>query len=133
VIEQRTSVQVAEGMSQEQELSSYITALEQGQADIHILQRISLLCIENPAGELASPLLSPVFGPPSSPSPFLDSPRSLPSLRPELWTKDKNFERLFKALMKFLDPGKVCHLFYNFPYTDVQTLFRRMRMRLSMG
>lgn len=42
---------------------------------------------------------------PGSPSPF--EARVIPSLHADIWNKDKNFERLFNALIAFLDPSRV--------------------------
>ncbi|KAG2152962.1 clasp N terminal-domain-containing protein [Suillus clintonianus] len=88
-----------------QELNDYITALESDQTDIRVLQKLALLCSSNPISEMTSPL-SPGLGLPSTVSPFLGISRSLPPLVPDIWTKDKSFERLFNALIKFLDPSR---------------------------
>ncbi|RDB23289.1 Protein STU1 [Hypsizygus marmoreus] len=86
-----------------QELQSYITALKDGDPGIRVLQKLALLCIENPVVESSSPPPSPGFGFPSSPSPFFSPSRSLPSLQADLWDTNKNFDRLFNALVQFLD------------------------------
>ncbi|KAH7922895.1 hypothetical protein BV22DRAFT_1197100 [Leucogyrophana mollusca] len=89
-----------------QELQHYITALEDGEADVRVLQKLALLCRNNPvAADAASPL-SPGLGLPSSVSPFLSVSRALPPLIADIWTKDKSFDRLFNALMKFLEPSR---------------------------
>jgi len=90
-----------------QELKGYIASLEEGEASIHVLKKLVLLCLENPAIETSSPPPSPGFGLPSSPSPFLASTHSLPSLYPGIWDADKNFERLLNALLEFLQPIRV--------------------------
>jgi CLIP-associating protein 1/2 len=48
---------------------------------------------------------------PASPSPFISSAGILPSLKPELWTENRSFTRLFNALQKFLSPDKVTFQF----------------------
>ncbi|KAH9999414.1 clasp N terminal-domain-containing protein [Russula vinacea] len=63
------------------ELQGYITALDQG---------TGISCLSMPA----------------SPSPFISSAGILPSLKPELWTENRSFSRLFNALQKFLSPDK---------------------------
>ena len=94
-----------------QELNDYIATLESGQTDIRVLQKLALLCSSNSIPpEMASPL-SPGLGLPSTISPFLGISRSLPPLIPDIWTKDKSFERLFNALIKFLEPSTVRQLF----------------------
>lgn len=88
-----------------QELPNYIAALGVDKIDPHVLQNLALLCIENPV-EPQSPDLIPY---PSSPSPFVVKHQSSPSLslHAAMWDKDKTFERLFKALILFLDYTRV--------------------------
>ncbi|KAG9219191.1 hypothetical protein CCMSSC00406_0001601 [Pleurotus cornucopiae] len=86
------------------EINSCISAFESGNCDIAQLKRIAMLCRRNPVAE---PPLSPFeFSSPTSPSPFLTPANSVPSLQIEIWDKDKNFERLFNALMAFMSPEK---------------------------
>jgi CLIP-associating protein 1/2 len=91
----------------DQELQGYIHNLKQGQADIRVLQKLAWLCIEHPATTTPSPIQSPRFGSPGSPSPFLPSSRSLPLFQSDLWMKDKNFEKVFNALIKFVTLAEV--------------------------
>ncbi|KAJ7068076.1 clasp N terminal-domain-containing protein [Mycena amicta] len=88
-----------------QELQGYIEALE-GDGDVHTLQKVALLAIENPVTDTVPSPLSPEFGFPSSPSPFVNASRSLPSLHADMWSKNKNFDRLFNALLAYLQPSK---------------------------
>jgi CLIP-associating protein 1/2 len=62
--------------------------------------------MENPVAELSSPPPSPGGADPSSPSPFVVS-ESMPSLHSDMWEKNKTFERLFRALILYLDPSRV--------------------------
>lgn len=94
-----------------QELNDHITALESDQTDIRVLQKLALLCSSNPIPSGSASPLSPGLGLPSTVSPFLGSSRFLPPLIPDIWTKDKSFERLFNALIKFLQPSRVHQLF----------------------
>lgn len=89
-----------------QELNDYITALESDQTDIRVLQKLALLCSSNPIPSATTSPLSPGLGLPSTVSPFLGISRSLPPLIPDIWTKEKSFERLFNTLIKFLDPSR---------------------------
>jgi CLIP-associating protein 1/2 len=89
-----------------QELNDYITALESDQTDIRVLQKLALLCSNNPIPSATTSPLSPGLGLPSTVSPFLGISRSLPPLIPDIWTKEKSFERLFNALIKFLNPSR---------------------------
>ncbi|KAI6134906.1 clasp N terminal-domain-containing protein [Pisolithus croceorrhizus] len=89
-----------------QELHEYINALEQGNVDARVLQKLSLVCTNNPIPPDSASPLSLGLGLPSATSPFLAVTRSLPPLIPDMWKKDKNFERLFDSLMKFLQPSK---------------------------
>ncbi|KAG6335300.1 hypothetical protein ID866_3784 [Astraeus odoratus] len=89
-----------------QELQEYISALERGEADIRVLQKLALICTNNPIpADSASPLCSGL-GLPSATSPFIALTRSLPPLIPDMWAKDKCFERLFDGLMKYLEPSR---------------------------
>src|SRR5436190_8119141 len=76
-----------------QELQGYITTLESGEAGKQTLQKLALLCIENPAAELSSSPQGTEF---STPSPFVPPARAVPSLKDDMWAKDKNFDRMFK-------------------------------------
>lgn len=89
-----------------QELHEYINALEQGDPDVRVLQKLSLVCTNNPVPPDSASPLSLGLGLPSATSPFLAVTRSLPPLIPDMWKKDKNFERLFDSLMKLLQPSK---------------------------
>jgi CLIP-associating protein 1/2 len=104
VVEHGTPLKGLEPSDRIQELQSFIVALEQHPVSIRVLQKLALLCIENPVLDPSSPLSSG-FSAPASPSPF--SARPIPSLHSDIWAKDKNFERLFNALIKFLDPSRV--------------------------
>ncbi|KAJ7638613.1 clasp N terminal-domain-containing protein [Roridomyces roridus] len=87
-----------------QELQSYIEMLENSDVDVAVLKKLALLSVENPAVDSVSSPLSPDFGYPASPSPFMNPSRSLPSLHADMWGKNKNFDRLFNALLAFLQP-----------------------------
>ncbi|KAH9853750.1 clasp N terminal-domain-containing protein [Lenzites betulinus] len=89
----------------EDALQSYIVALEEGSADVPVLKKLARLCARNPADEPLSPV-SPGFAAPLTPSPMDGAARALASSRSDYWTHDKAFDRLFAALVKFLDPRK---------------------------
>ncbi|KAG6890930.1 hypothetical protein C0995_000887 [Termitomyces sp. Mi166 len=104
LISQGTPLRATQSADKVKDLQNYITELADGELGVHGLQKLALFSIENPASN-TSPPLSPGKGVPNSPSPFSTS-RSLPSLHADLWEVDKNFERLFNALIQFLDPSK---------------------------
>ncbi|KAJ7117389.1 clasp N terminal-domain-containing protein [Mycena crocata] len=106
LVTQGTPLKSVDDGDQIQELQSYINMLESDDVDVRVLQKLALLAIENPIMESASSPLSPEFGYPASPSPFINPSRSLPSLHSDMWDKNKNFERLFNALLSFLQPAK---------------------------
>lgn len=106
-IDQGTPLKAAEVEDRLQEFQEYISALEEGGADVRVLQKLTLICANNPVpADSASPL-SPGLGLPSTTSPFIAITRSLPPLIPDMWIKNKSFERLFDGLMKYLEPSKV--------------------------
>lgn len=109
MVKQGTPLKGIELPDRIQELRSYIAALERGEVTIRVLQKLALLCIENPVPELASSPLSPGY--PSSPSPFSTVSRSVPSLYYDMWAKDKRFEQMFNGLIKFLEPSLVGHVY----------------------
>lgn len=88
------------------ELQGYITALDQGTGDVSTLKKLATFCVAHPSVDTISPLSS-CLSMPASPSPFISSAGILPSLKPELWTENRSFSRLFNALQKFLSPDKV--------------------------
>ncbi|KAJ7276185.1 clasp N terminal-domain-containing protein [Mycena haematopus] len=106
LVAQGTPLKAITNVDRVQELQNYIAMLENDDADVSVLQKLALLAIENPVTDPASSPLSPEFGYPASPSPFVNPSRSLPSLHSDMWGKDKNFERLFNALLSFLQPTK---------------------------
>ena len=92
-----------------QELEDLITALDSGDADVAALKRLALICMENTVAELSSPPLSPGDFHPSSPTPVVPSNSTL-VLHSDIWEKNKTFDRFFKALIKYLEPSRVCNL-----------------------
>jgi len=103
MIEHGSPLKAIEPSDRVQELRGFIVALEERPVSVRALQKLALLCIENSVIDQPSPLSSEYFAP-SAPSPF--SARPVPSLHPDMWTTDRNFERLFNALIKFLDPSR---------------------------
>ncbi|KAJ7095197.1 clasp N terminal-domain-containing protein [Mycena belliarum] len=104
LVAQGTPLRAVVDVDRINELESYIAMLENDDVDVRVLQKLALLAIENPITEPASSPLSPDY--PASPSPFVNPSRSLPSLQSDMWGKNKNFERLFDALLSFLHPAK---------------------------
>lgn len=88
-----------------QDLPDLISKLATNTVTVEVLEQLIFLSRGNPAVDAISPL-SPEFGFPSSPSPFVSSSTSLPSGVSELWETNRNFDRLFNALIQFLDPSK---------------------------
>ena len=91
----------------EEALQTFVSALEQGSADVPVLKKLAQLCVRNPVQEPRSPGL-PAFSVPLTPSPVDGFARQLTSSDSEFWTQDKLFEQLFNALVRYLDPKKVC-------------------------
>ena len=88
------------------ELQGYIVALDQVTADVSTLKNLATFCVAHPSMDAISPLSSSLSMP-ASPSPFISSAGILPLLKPELWTENRSFSKLFSALQKFLSPDKV--------------------------
>ncbi|KAF8271791.1 clasp N terminal-domain-containing protein [Lactarius quietus] len=87
------------------ELQGYITALDQGTGNVSTLKNLASFCVAHPSVDAISPLSSSLSMP-ASPSPFISSAGVLPSLKPELWSENRSFSKLFNALQKFLSPDK---------------------------
>ncbi|KAJ2965535.1 hypothetical protein NUW54_g14086 [Trametes sanguinea] len=90
----------------EETVNTFIVALEDGTADISVLKKLARLCSKNPSHEPLSPV-SPGFSAPLTPSPMNIPARPLETGKVDYWAQDKLFDRLFSALVKFLDPHKV--------------------------
>lgn len=106
MLAQRVPTGFTEPSDKVQELQNHIDTLISGEPSVQILQKLALFCLENPSAGSSSPP-SPAIGHPGSPSPFTATSRSLPSLYSDIWDTNKNFERLFNALMQFLEPTRV--------------------------
>lgn len=106
-IELGTPLKGVEPADRVEELHEFVTVLEDGNADVRVLQKLALLCSSNPIpADTASPL-SPRLGLPLSPSPFIPIMRTLPPVVPDMWTRERSFDRLFDGLLKLLDPTTV--------------------------
>ena len=106
MLSERSSLEAEEPSDRKEELNGYIAALEHGTADIRVLKKLAFLSQDSPVNEPISPI-SPALAGPLSPSPQFGNSRSLLSLKSDLWDQDKAFERLFGALMRYLDPARV--------------------------
>ncbi|KAF9263676.1 hypothetical protein L218DRAFT_927510 [Marasmius fiardii PR-910] len=100
VLAQRKSTDATSPSYQEPFLQTCIKKLDEGDADVTLLQQLVHLCLDNPEIDVISPISSDI-GLPMSPSPF-DSTHSMTSLHTGLWEKNRNFDRLFNALHKYL-------------------------------
>ncbi|KAI9001213.1 clasp N terminal-domain-containing protein [Trametes punicea] len=89
----------------EETVKTFIVALEDGSADVAVLKKLARLCSKNPVHEPLSPV-SPDFSVPLTPSPLEGAVMPLATGKVEYWMQDKLFDRLFNALVKFLDPRK---------------------------
>lgn len=87
------------------ELQGYITTLDQGTGNVSTLKSLASFCVAHPSVDAISPLSSSLSMP-ASPSPFISSAGVLPPLKPELWSENRSFSRLFNALQKVLSPDK---------------------------
>ena len=97
---------VNDGASELEDLLHHLTELINGRADIESLRKIAKICHNNPVGDAQDN--SDPF--PLTPSPKFEKPIPMKST---IWMKDtKLFNRLFDALIQFLDHEKVCALSY---------------------
>jgi CLIP-associating protein 1/2 len=106
VFNQRNPLFASSATDAAAELQGYIVALDQGTGDISTLKNLATFCVAHPSVDAISPLSSSLSMP-ASPSPFISSAGVLPLLKPELWTENRSFSRLFNALQKFMSPDKV--------------------------
>ena len=88
------------------ELKRFISALEDGSADVTILKKLALLCRDTALHEDLSEM-NTVFSFPATPSP-LNLQFNGGSLKATIWDEEKLFDRMFDALMSFLTAQKVC-------------------------
>ncbi|KAA1466154.1 hypothetical protein DENSPDRAFT_862277 [Dentipellis sp. KUC8613] len=87
------------------ELKRYIDALDDGSADVAMLKNMALFCASHPTVDPISPLSSSLSMP-ASPSPFISASSSLQSLKPDVWSESRGFERLWSGLKKFVVPER---------------------------
>ncbi|KAF9046047.1 hypothetical protein BDZ89DRAFT_1099459 [Hymenopellis radicata] len=87
------------------ELQAYIARMDAEDVNVDLLQKVALFCMANPVTDASSPT-STDFGYPGSPSPFSNGLTAVPNLHSDVWETDRNFDRLFKCLVQFLDPLK---------------------------
>jgi hypothetical protein len=120
VVNEDSAVRTGEPSDRHEQLEGHIAALEHGAADVLVLKKLALFCRENPANEPISPI-SPDFsaGQHLSPTPSFGSTRTLSGFKADLWAQGKAVERLFAALLLYLDPSRVCvHIFHCRPPSD---------------
>ncbi|THH11551.1 hypothetical protein EW145_g600 [Phellinidium pouzarii] len=86
--------------AQVMELKCLVSALEDGTADVSILKKLALLCLDNAVHDSISEM-STSFSYPSSPSPMVGKLAKLGS-KISIWDNEKIFDRMFDALMNFL-------------------------------
>lgn len=98
VIKQSATRKAEKSDDRQQELDNYIAALERGEASPQLLQELARFCVE--AHVLESIVHSADASAMSSPSPMTQKSSSSSG---DIWDKDKNFSRLWKALLKFLE------------------------------
>ena len=113
VVGQTTSLKTREATDEVQDLQDYVAAVANGDPGIEVLQKLALMCSENPVADPPSPPPSPGLNLPTSPSPLVPPSGSLSSLHGSLWGVNRNFDHLFNALMQFLDPTKVIRLLHH--------------------
>jgi hypothetical protein len=89
------------------ELQNHISVLENGSADLHTLQKIALVCVENPVEDFSLSPLSHGLNFGVDPLPPIGGSRQIKSLGTDIWMDGKSFDRLFTSLVRFLDPSKV--------------------------
>ncbi|KAG6833770.1 hypothetical protein H0H87_001202 [Tephrocybe sp. NHM501043] len=106
LVSQGSPLRSAERPEKVEDFQRYITQLAEGETGVQGLQKLVLFSIENSVSGSDSPPASPGMSDPSSPSPFY-TPQSLASLRTDIWESNKSFERLFNALIQFLEPTKL--------------------------
>ncbi|TDL29310.1 hypothetical protein BD410DRAFT_758063 [Rickenella mellea] len=102
LIEKGTPLKTSDVAAKVQEINAFLTALEQGQANVELLKNLTLLCLGNPFHDAPSPL-SPTFTFPPTPSPMSGNDQMLST---PLWTEGRLFDRLFGALTRYLEPDR---------------------------
>lgn len=89
-----------------EDLENLISELVHGKGGIAVLKRLTIICKDNATIDPSSPSISSSSHT-SSPSP--SKPLDLPStLHLSIWEKNKTFDRLFDAILKYLNPSRVC-------------------------
>ncbi|KAF9563665.1 hypothetical protein CPC08DRAFT_705806 [Agrocybe pediades] len=87
-----------------QELEDIVGALDRGDANVQMLKRLAMICMENAAPDSLSPSMSTGSNP-SSPTP-LNGSSVAKALHVDIWEKNNMFDRFFKSLMNYLQPDR---------------------------
>ncbi|KAF9057392.1 clasp N terminal-domain-containing protein [Panaeolus papilionaceus] len=87
-----------------QELEQQISELGAEKGTVETLKRLALFCAENSVVDVTSPPLSPHDRQPGSPTPLSTS--SLVPLHTDVWEKSNIFDKIFKALITFIEASK---------------------------
>ena len=108
VASQRRGFKAEDRLADVARLQEFVVALNDGSADVRTLKDLALFCMSHPSTEPISPL-STSLSIPASPSPLQINLAGSVLHKGDIWTADKNFDKLFKALEKFLQqPERVC-------------------------
>ena len=108
VIDKGGSLKGADRDTQLNELLRCVSALEDGSADVAVLKKLALLCLDNPVHDDAPNMNDSSF--PITPSPT-DNGFGTMNVEDTIWNNEKIFDRLFDALMKYLSPSRVSDLY----------------------
>lgn len=103
MFDQASLLKTSSSLERVNDLQDITTALENDLADVAALKQLAIICAENPVPEANSESHLPTS--PTSPI----SKRSQIMSHTKLWETDQTFEKLFKALMAYMQPSKVCY------------------------
>lgn len=105
VVDKGSPLKGADQETQLAELRRFISALEDGTADVAILKKLALVCIDNPVHDESSEE-NTSFSFLTTPTPA--NGRLGTNTKGSLWDKnEKVFDRMFEALMRFLTLERV--------------------------
>lgn len=82
------------------EIQALTKALE-AEVSAETLQQVAAVCVATRVADPSTPL-----SPSGGPTPFSGAESQDDALHSSIWEKDRNFDRLFKTLVKALDPAK---------------------------
>jgi hypothetical protein len=107
VIKQEIPKRAGQSTDSAEELKGLISVLEKGVVTTETLQHLAVFCVEHSVPEHGSAHSSATSSMSSVLSPISMNLECLPATQGDIWSKDRNFTRMFNGLVTLLKPQLV--------------------------